>query len=407
MATSTAQRPMVTDEMLERFRSRAAGYDRENKFFKEDWDELKAAGFMTVLVPTDLGGAGWSLPEYCKQLQKIAEYAPGDRAGRQHAPVLGRASPPTCGASATSRWSGCCGRRPTGEVFAAGHAESGNDLPGLALDRQGRARGRRLPLLRPQDVRQPHAGVDALRHPRHGRSDPTARRSSTPSCRATRPATRSRRPGTRWACAPPRSDDTILDGAFVPDKYIGRVAAGRRARTRSSWPVRRGARQAFVNIYYGIAQRARDLARGHRARSARRSASAARWPTTRRSSTASPRWRWSSRRWVPQLDRIAQDWANGVDHGAEWPLKIVGDQVQRASRAPRRSWTCAMDMSGRHGHVQGERARAALPRRPLRRLPPGELAPGARDRRQDRPRHRPRRAAPLGLGATSPPIPGC
>ena len=50
----------VDDQMLARFRERAPRYDRENIFFQEDWDELKATGFLTCLVPTDLGGAGWS-----------------------------------------------------------------------------------------------------------------------------------------------------------------------------------------------------------------------------------------------------------------------------------------------------------------------------------------------------------
>ena len=52
-----------------------------------------------------------------------------------------------------------------------------------------------------------------------------------------------------------RSDDTILDGAFVPDRYIARDAAGRRADlfilALFAWAL-----LGFGSIYYGLAQRA-------------------------------------------------------------------------------------------------------------------------------------------------------
>ncbi len=111
-----------------------------------------------------------------------------------------------------------------GEVFAAGHGEPGNDLPLLYSTAQGRARRRRLPLHRPQDLRQPLAGLDPARHPRHGhvrsRANPKVVHAFMP--RDT--------PGYRiedtWDTLGMRataSDDTVLDGAFVPDQYIARV----------------------------------------------------------------------------------------------------------------------------------------------------------------------------------------
>ena len=42
---------LLTEDMLERFRTRAPAYDRENKFFQEDFDELKAAGYLKMTVP--------------------------------------------------------------------------------------------------------------------------------------------------------------------------------------------------------------------------------------------------------------------------------------------------------------------------------------------------------------------
>ena len=36
--------PILPEAMLQRFRERAPGYDRENRFFQEDFDELRGAG---------------------------------------------------------------------------------------------------------------------------------------------------------------------------------------------------------------------------------------------------------------------------------------------------------------------------------------------------------------------------
>lgn len=51
-------KPMLTEEMLARFASRAASYDRENRFFEEDFDELRSARYLLMPVPThDSGGS--------------------------------------------------------------------------------------------------------------------------------------------------------------------------------------------------------------------------------------------------------------------------------------------------------------------------------------------------------------
>ena len=55
-----------------------------------------------------------------------------------------------------------------GEVFAAGHAESGNDTSAPLVDVQSRTRRRRLQIHRAQIVRQPYAGLDEARRARDG-----------------------------------------------------------------------------------------------------------------------------------------------------------------------------------------------------------------------------------------------
>ena len=48
----------LTEEHLARFASRAAAYDRENRFFEEDFEELRAAKYLLLPVPSEFGGAG-------------------------------------------------------------------------------------------------------------------------------------------------------------------------------------------------------------------------------------------------------------------------------------------------------------------------------------------------------------
>src|SRR5437660_9013904 len=55
---SAPVKSVLTEEMLARFASRAANYDRENRFFEEDFKELQAAKYLLMPVPVKFGGAG-------------------------------------------------------------------------------------------------------------------------------------------------------------------------------------------------------------------------------------------------------------------------------------------------------------------------------------------------------------
>ena len=80
---------LLTDDMLQRFDERAPVYDRENRFFTEDFDELRAPGYLLAAVPTELGGSGLTLNEVMRLQQRLAYHA-RHRGGREHAPVLDR-----------------------------------------------------------------------------------------------------------------------------------------------------------------------------------------------------------------------------------------------------------------------------------------------------------------------------
>src|SRR5260370_2234386 len=81
---------VLTDALLQRCRDRAAGYDRDNKFCQEDFDELKAAGYLKLTLPQDFGGLGYTLNQYTREARRLATSAP--------APALSLPIPPHCAA---------------------------------------------------------------------------------------------------------------------------------------------------------------------------------------------------------------------------------------------------------------------------------------------------------------------
>jgi alkylation response protein AidB-like acyl-CoA dehydrogenase len=67
---------ILSDDLLAAIHSRAAGYDRDNAFFAEDLDDLRAAGYLTALVPKEFGGLGLSLREVVHEQLRLASAAP-------------------------------------------------------------------------------------------------------------------------------------------------------------------------------------------------------------------------------------------------------------------------------------------------------------------------------------------
>src|SRR5260221_2712296 len=67
--------------MLHRFAERAAGYDKENRFFHEDFADLRDADYLTMAVPCELGGRGLNLAQVCREQRRLAYYAPATALG--------------------------------------------------------------------------------------------------------------------------------------------------------------------------------------------------------------------------------------------------------------------------------------------------------------------------------------
>ena len=47
---------ILSDKLLRKFAERAGVYDRENRFFHEDFEDLRDAGYLTMPVPKEFGG---------------------------------------------------------------------------------------------------------------------------------------------------------------------------------------------------------------------------------------------------------------------------------------------------------------------------------------------------------------
>jgi alkylation response protein AidB-like acyl-CoA dehydrogenase len=72
MTTLASTQSVLSDDLLERCAQRAAVYDRENRFFSEDFEELRQAGYLLITVPKEFGGLGLSLAETCQEQRRLA-----------------------------------------------------------------------------------------------------------------------------------------------------------------------------------------------------------------------------------------------------------------------------------------------------------------------------------------------
>ncbi len=311
----------LTDEMLARFESRAATYDRENRFFDQDFEELRSSGYLKLPLPSEFGGAGVTLAGMCRQQRRLAYHAPATALGvNMHTYWVGVAADLWRRGDTSLEW--MLRDAAAGEIFAAGHAERGNDIPVLLstataerVEGGYRFTGRKqFGSLTPVWTRFGLHGVDASdpEHPKIVHAF-LARDSAGYLIKETWDVV-----GMRAT----RSDDTILEAAFVPDRYVARVVpAGAAGIDPFVLSVFAWALMGFGNVYYGLARRALDktIAAAKSKQSVALSRSLAYHPEVQHAIADMVIELESI---GPHLDRIAEDWSNGVDHGAEWPAKI-------------------------------------------------------------------------------------
>jgi len=117
---------LLPDELLGRFRSRAAGYDERNEFFHEDLSELKERGYLALFTATSDGGLGFGLQRTAAAQRRLATAAPATAlAINMHLVWTGVAH--LLAARGDDSLHYVLTEAQAGEVFAFGNSEAGND----------------------------------------------------------------------------------------------------------------------------------------------------------------------------------------------------------------------------------------------------------------------------------------
>ena len=345
---TTVATELLPDELLARCRERAAGYDRDNRFFTEDFEELRAAGYLTMAVPTELGGLGFTLADVAEQQRRLAQAAPATAlATNMHIYWTGVAADLRRMGDPSLEW--LLAEAASGEVFAAGHGERGNDFPLLLstasaerVDGGYRFTGHKIfGSLTPVWTR---LGIHAM-----DTSDPDNPMVVHAFMPRDTPGYTIVETWDTLGMRATRSDDTLLDGAFVPDQYIVRVLpAGFAGADAFVLSVFAWAEVTFGNIYRGLAERAFELAIADvcgKTSIGLGGRSMAHHPMIQHEIADMYL---ELEAISAHLDRIAADWSAGVDHGDWWPAKLVAVK-HRAVEGAKRIVDLALSVSGGAG----------------------------------------------------------
>ena len=259
MSTAAPPRFAFDQAMLDRFRERAPAYDRENRFFTEDFEELRATEYLTLAVPLELGGHGLNLAQVGRLQRELATYAPADAVAlNMHLYWTGLAADLHATGDRSLQW--LLEEAARGAVFASGHAERGNDLGGIystssatPMDGGYRVRGHKsfgtmTPVWDWLGLHAVDRSGDAPRivHGFAGRDSAGIRIEESWDALGMRAT---------------RSDDTVLDDVFIPNDRIATVVPAGAAGLGLfllglfAWGL-----SGFANVYFGIAKRVLELA---------------------------------------------------------------------------------------------------------------------------------------------------
>lgn len=315
-----AQPPFIPDDLLERAGKRAAGYDHENRFFWEDFHELRELGYLRAAIPREFGGAGFTAAQVFDEQRRLAQRAPATAlALNMHHYWAGMAADLRAWGDRSLDW--ILREAADGEVFAAGHGEVGNDV-GVTISTASARRvdggyvvnGRKIfgslsPVWTRFGFHATDAGAPGGPQIVHGflrrddRGYEIVDTWDTMSMRAT------------------HSQDTVLDGAFVPDDRVARVIPAGEMDPFLLAMAGRGV-LGFAAVYVGLAERAFELATAgaHRRSSIALTRSMAYHPGVQHVIAEAAIELEAIR---AHFTQVASDWSAGVDHGALWGLKIA------------------------------------------------------------------------------------
>ncbi len=117
---------LLPDDLLDTLRGRAAGYDEDNRFFTEDLEDLRDAGYLRMLVPEEFGGHGFTLSQASQAQRRLAQAAPATALGiNMHHVIMGMVY--TLWLRGDRRLDWVFEEAARGEIFAFGISEAGND----------------------------------------------------------------------------------------------------------------------------------------------------------------------------------------------------------------------------------------------------------------------------------------
>jgi alkylation response protein AidB-like acyl-CoA dehydrogenase len=335
----------LTDELLQRIHGRAAEYDRDNRFFTEDFAELTEAGYLKALVPAEFGGLGLSLEQTARLQARLAGAAPATAlAVNMHLVWTGIAK--TLRDRGDDSLEFVLREAGAGEVFAFGLSEAGNDLVLFGSTTEARPQpdgsytfhGRKIfTSLSPAWTRLGTMGLDSTSDDapkivygfieRTGGGFEIREDWDTLGMRAT------------------QSNTTVLDGARSPaDRIVRRLDPGPNP-DPLVFAIFANFEILLAAVYTGLGARALELA----VESAHRRASL---KNEGRSYASDPDIRWriaeaaiDQDALLPQLDALARDVDTLADHGRLWFPKLVGLKV-RATETARRVVDQAIRVSG-------------------------------------------------------------
>jgi alkylation response protein AidB-like acyl-CoA dehydrogenase len=204
-----------------------------------------------MAIPREFGGLGMNLAEVGRETRRLAQYAPATAlALNMHNYWVGDAADAWRGGDTSLEW--ILREAAEGEVFAAGHAEHGNDIPGLlSTTTAERVNGgykftgrKSFGSLTPVWTRLGFHGMDA--------SDPKAPKIVHAFMPRDTAGYTIKETWDVLGMRATRSDDTVLDNVVIPDKYIARVIPAGAAGVENfvlgffTWAL-----VGFGNIYYG------------------------------------------------------------------------------------------------------------------------------------------------------------
>lgn len=337
--------PLLTDDVIERIRSRAAGHDRENTFFDEDLAELVALGYLRALVPVEFGGLGFSLERTAREQLRLASAAPATAlAVNMHLVWTGVAK--VLRDRGDDSLAFVLREAGAGEIFAFGLSEAGNDLVlfGSTTDARPEPDGgyrffgtKIFTSLSPVWTRLGTMGLDTTSAdapkivygfvPREGGGFVVKEDWDTIGMRAS------------------QSNTTVLDGALAPsDRIVRRLEPGPNADSLV-FAIFANFEILLAAVYTGIGARALELGIA----AARRRTSL---KNDGRAYAQDPDIRWriadaaiAQDALSPQLDSLARDVDERVDHGGLWFPRLVGLKI-RATETARRVVDQAVRVSG-------------------------------------------------------------